>query len=112
MDRPDAFELFAQYHLGLLPDGTGRFQNLHQIAARYSVSAGELALWLAEAQLDAATADATDYDLPAKHGEAQLLALEGDQDRTLAFAHRVYDEYRARLGHPKIRTFDEDEPAW
>jgi hypothetical protein len=112
MERPSAFELFAQYHLGLLPDGSARFQNANQVAARYGVSVTELTAWLRADQLDAETADATDYDLPHQHGEAQVLATLGDASATLAFARRVYDEYRARLGHKKIRTFDEDEPAW
>lgn len=112
MTRPDAFELFLQYHLGLLPDGSDRFQNLHQIAARYQVAPEVLAGWLKDARIDAATADSTDYDLPAKHGDAQVLVLGGDREKVLAFAHQVYDEYRARLGHPKVRTFDDDEPAW
>ena len=112
MARPDAFELFAQYHLGLLPDGSGRFQNANQIAARYGVTVEELTAWLTADQLDAPTADGTDYDLPAAHGEAQVLAMLGDPAATLAFAHRAYAEYRARLGHRKVRTFDDDEPAW
>jgi hypothetical protein len=107
--KPDDFELFAQYHLGLLPDGTGKFQNANQIAARYGVGVAELNGWLAAAQIDAETADGTDYDLPAQHGEAQVLAMLGDPAAALAFAHRVYGEYRARLGTKKVRTFDEDE---
>jgi hypothetical protein len=106
--KADPFELFAQYHLGLLPDGTPRFQNANQIAARYGVAVGELNAWLKDAQLDAETADATDYDLPARHGEAQVVALDGTPEAALAFARKTYDEYRARLGHPKIRTFEED----
>jgi hypothetical protein len=109
---PDAFDLFVQYHLGLLPDGTARFQNANQIAARYGVGVEELTAWLKSVQLDAETADGTDYDLPARHGEAQVLALDGDAAATIAFAQRVYDEYRGRLGHKKMRTFDPDEPAW
>ena len=109
---PSDFELFAQYHLGILPDGSGRFQNANQIAQRYGVSVSELSAWLKAARIDAETADGTDYDLPAQHGEAQVLAMLGDPAATLSFAQRVYDEYRARLGHPKVRTFDEDEPAW
>jgi hypothetical protein len=49
------------------------------------------------------------YDLPGKHGEAQVMALDGDLAATLAFARTVYDEYRARLGHKRVRTFDEDD---
>jgi hypothetical protein len=107
--KPDDFELFAAYHLGLLADGTGRFQNLNQIAERYGASLDEVRQWLRAAQIDAETADATDYDLPGQHGEAQVQAMLGDRAATLAFARRVYDEYRARLGHVKVRTFDDDD---
>jgi hypothetical protein len=110
--RPDDFELFAQYHLGLLPDGSGQFQNANQIAARYGVSVEELSGWLRDARIDAETADGTDYDLPGAHGEAQVLAMLGDRVATMELARRVFEEYRARLGHAKVRTFDPDEPAW
>jgi hypothetical protein len=109
MARPDDFTLFVQYHLGLLPDGTAHFQNIGDVARRYGVGVDEVKAWLAEAKIDAATADDTDYDLPGKHGEAQVMALDGDLAATLAFARTVYDEYRARLGHKRVRTFDEDD---
>ena len=104
MDRPDAFELFAQYHLGLLPDGTGRFQNLHQIAARYSVSAGESGAELVRLR----AGHRQEIDLRLHEPRSQV----GQRTRGNCLVDGVYDEYRARLGHPKIRTFDEDEPAW
>ena len=109
MARPDDFTLFAQYHLGLLPDGSAQFQNLGELARRYDVGVDEMKTWLAEHQIDAATADDTDYDLPGQHGEAQVLAMLGDAATTLTFARKVYDEYRARLGHKRIRTFADDE---
>ncbi|HEX9101218.1 MAG TPA: hypothetical protein VF997_03385, partial [Polyangia bacterium] len=56
-----------------------------------------------------ATADDTDYDLPGQHGEAQVLAMLGDSAATLAFARKVYEEYRARLGHKRVRSFADDD---
>ncbi|HWE30354.1 MAG TPA: hypothetical protein VHB97_20250 [Polyangia bacterium] len=109
MARPDDFTLFAQYHLGLLPDGQAQFSNLGDVARRYGAGVEEVKAWLAEAQIDAATADDTDYDLPGQHAEAQVLAMLGDAAATLAFAHKVYDEYRARLGHKRVRTFADDD---
>jgi len=109
VSRPEDFVLFAQYHLGLLPDGTAKFQNISDLAQRYGVSVDEIKVWLAEAKIDAATADDTDYDLPGQHGEVQVMALDGDRAATLAFARKVYDEYRGRLGHKRVRTFDEDD---
>jgi len=107
--RPDDFTLFAQYHLGLLPDGQAQFSNIGDVARRYEVSVDEVKTWLVEARIDAATADDTDYDLPGQHAEAQVLALLGDAATTLAFAKKTYEEYRARLGHKRVRTFADDE---
>ncbi|MCU1276739.1 MAG: hypothetical protein JWM53_285 [bacterium] len=109
MDRPDDFTLFAHYHLGLNPDGAAQFQNLGDLARRYGVSVDEMKAWLADGKIDAATADDTDYDLPGQHAEAQVLAMLGDATATLAFARKAYDEYRARLGHKRIRTFEDDD---
>ena len=97
-EQPDPLELFMQYHLGLLPDGSARFQNANQIAARYGVGVEQLNAWLKAAQLDAQTADDTDYDLPKQHGEAQVLAMLGDTVKTLTFAAQSYADYRARRG--------------
>jgi len=107
--KPDDFELFAQYHLGILPDGSAHFQNLHELAKRYQVSTGQMQAWLAESKIDAVTADDTDYDLAGQHAEAQVMALLGDAAATLAFARQVYADYRARLGTKRVRTFETDD---
>ena len=109
MTRPDDFTLFAAYHLGLLPDGQAQFANVGDLARRYGVAVEEVKAWLAEHRIDAATADDTDYDLPGQHAEAQVLAMLGDRQATLAFARTAYDEYRARLGHKRVRTFADDD---
>lgn len=109
MTRPDDFTLFAQYHLGLLPDGTAQFQNIRDLAQRYGVDVHELGAWLAEHQIDAPTAEETDYDLAGQHAEVQVLAMLGDRETALKFARHVYAEYRARLGHKRVRTFEDDD---
>lgn len=106
--RPDDFTLFSQYHLGLLPDGQPQFSNIGDIARRYATSVDEVQSWLADGKIDAATADDTDYDLPGQHAEAQVLAMLGDTAATEAFARKVYAEYRARLGHKRVRSFADD----
>ena len=107
--RPDDFTLFSEYHLGLDSEGAARFSNIHDLAERHSATVDEVQAWLVEGKIDAATVEVTDYDLASQHGEAQVLAVLGDPAATLAFAHRVYDEYRARLGHKRVRTFEDDE---
>lgn len=109
MERPDDFTLFAQYHLGILPDGTAQFQNVGDIARRCGVGVPEVNAWLGEHRIDATTAEDTDYDLAGQHAEAQVLAMLGDRAATLAFAHKAYDEYRGRLGHKRVRTFEDGD---
>ena len=109
MARPDDFTLFAAYHLGLLPDGQAQFANVGDLARRYGVGVDEVNAWLGEHRIDAATADDTDYDLPGQHAEAQVLAMLGDRAAALTFARKVYEEYRARLGHKRVRTFADDD---
>ena len=108
MARPDDFTLFAQYHLGLLPDGQAQFSNIGDLARRFGVAVDEVNAWLVAGKIDAATADDTDYDLPGQHAEAQVLALLGDAAVTLEFAKKAYEEYRARLGHKRVRSFADD----
>ena len=107
--RPDDFTLFAQYHLGVLPDGRAQFSNLGDLARRYDVGVDEMKAWLAEGKIDAATAEDTDYDLAGQHAEAQVLAMIGEPAAVLEFARKVYEEYRARLGHKRVRTFEDDD---
>ncbi len=107
--RPDDFTLFLEYHLGLDSEGSARFSNIHDLAQRHSATVDEVQAWLLAGQIDAATVEATDYDLASQHGEAQVLAVLGDPAATLAFARRVYEEYRARLGHKRVRTFEDED---
>ncbi len=109
MARPDDFTLFAAYHLGLLPDGQAQFANVGDLARRYGVAVDDVKAWLAEHQIDAATADDTDYDLPGRHGEVQVQAMLGDRAAALALARQIWDEYRARLGHKRVRRFDDGD---
>jgi hypothetical protein len=107
--QPDDFLLFAQYHLGLLPDGQAQFSNIGDIARRYGAEVDEVKTWLVEHRIDAATADDTDYDLPGQHAEAQVLAMVADATSVLEFARKVYAEYRGRLGHKRVRSFADDD---
>lgn len=87
----DGFSLFAAYHLGLLPDGQYRFQNVHQLAARLGVSAAEIQQALVAAGLDADSVLASGFDLVA----AQLEVMDADTsaDR-LSIARRHYEAFR------------------
>jgi hypothetical protein len=97
----DDFELFAQLHLGILPDGTALDQTVAELATRHGVTLEALEERLRAAGIDMVTAGETDYDLRGQHSEAQVLALLGDATATLGFARKTYADYRARLGHKR-----------
>lgn len=102
----DDFELFAQLHLGILPDGSALEQSVSEVAKRAGLAPDALQARLRDAQIDHATVDETDYDVRGQHSEAQVLALLGDAETTLGFARKVYGEYRARLGHKRAAVED------
>jgi uncharacterized protein YbjT (DUF2867 family) len=87
----DGFSLFAAYHLGLLPDGEYRFQNLHQLAARLGASSAEVQQALVATGLDADTVLASGFDLVA----AQLEVMGADTSaERLSIARRHYEAFR------------------
>ena len=86
----DGFSLFAAYHLGLLPDGEYRFQNLHQLAAHLGVGSAEVQQALIIAGLDADTVLASGFDLVA----AQLEVMgAGTSAERLSIARRHYEAF-------------------
>jgi hypothetical protein len=94
--EPDAFTLFASYHLGLTADGEYRFQNLHQVAERLGLGPQELLDALARERLDPDSLLAGGYDLAS----AQVDAMSGaTPEERLAAARRHFDALRATHGH-------------
>ena len=88
----DPFELFCAYHLGLLPDGRYKNQNINEIARRFNTSSGRIKQLLSDYGIDAETVINADFDM----GLAQLdmmVAPEGIDRRELARAH--FDEFMA-----------------
>jgi hypothetical protein len=89
----DGFSLFAAYHLGLLPDGEYRFQNLHQLAARLGVSPSEIQQALVDEGIDAETVLASGFDLVA----AQLAVMDAETSaERLSIACYHYEAFRHR----------------
>lgn len=87
----DGFSLFAAYHLGLLPDGEYRFQNLHQLAERLGVSTAEFQQALVVTGLDADRVLASGFDLVT----AQLEVMDADTSaERLSIARRQYEAFR------------------
>ncbi|MBM4373433.1 MAG: hypothetical protein FJ098_17380 [Deltaproteobacteria bacterium] len=96
--RPDAFELFLRYHLGLDAELRPRFYNLAGLAREYGVDRPVAEGWLRDARLSADVTGHVDFRLAEAHGEIQLLALTAPRQEVLAFARRCFQGYQAALG--------------
>lgn len=59
----DPFALFCAYYLGITADDRYEFQNVHQVAKRFGVSAGVIRQCLQELELDPDRLLHSDFDL-------------------------------------------------
>lgn len=99
MGKPDAFELFCFYHLGLDREWRYRFRNVNSAARAYNTTVEQVKAWLVAERIDPETVTSVPYALARAHSEAQILALEGKVEQLPAFARRVYDDFRAAQRH-------------
>ncbi len=97
MTPPDAFALFAFYHLGLDPETWQyRFRNLHAVARRWNVTSDDVTRWLAAHRLDADTCVRVDFNLAGAHGAAMGLELDGaPAEARRAFAEATWAQFTA-----------------
>lgn len=70
--RPSRLELFTFYFLGISPDGSYRFPNVHHVARRYGVSADAVLRWLDELDLSPSEILRKDCPLAAMQTDLQL----------------------------------------
>jgi len=104
--RPDPFDLFIRYHIGLDGELRPRFYNLGSLSREFGVSPEEMAAWLKEAGLSSDVSGHVDFRLAEAHGEAQGLALGGSpREEIEAFVRKTWGAYRAALSTYDPTTF-------
>ncbi|MBM4320044.1 MAG: hypothetical protein FJ125_08800 [Deltaproteobacteria bacterium] len=92
----DPFELFCAYHLGLTPDGSYRFMNVHDVAKLFRVSPGVIKEALNAYEMHPDILVNSDFDVSEAQVDIQLAPPEIDK---LEEARRLYGEFRsARRG--------------
>ena len=74
--RPDIFELFCAYHLGITHDGGYRQQNIHDLARRFACTPAEIKQSLVDYRMDPQTMINSDFDLSLAQLDIQV-APEG-----------------------------------
>ncbi len=91
----DPFELFCAYHLGITPQNTYKFQNVHDVAARFGVGPGEVRQALQEYGLDPDAVINSKFNMAVAQVDIQV-APPGVDLQTVALMH--YEEF---LGSPR-----------
>jgi transposase-like protein len=88
----DPFELFCAYHLGITPENTYRFQNVHDVAKRFGVSAAQVRQGLQAYGMDQDSAMDRAFNMTVAQVDIQV-APAGVDLKTVAQMH--YEEYLA-----------------
>ena len=82
----ELFDLFAAYHLGLFPDGTVKFGNVHDVALAFGIEADEVIRRLAAGGLDPDSLVHSSFDLASAQADIQV-SPEGVDLKALALMH-------------------------
>ena len=95
--KPNPFELYCMYYLGLTPDWDVRFHNIHAVARHYGVSADQVGAWLNQHHMGPEVMQHLDFNVARQHGEAQGIALGGSREDLKDFARQSFDEFRGKI---------------
>ena len=76
----DPFALFCAYYLGITPDDGYAFQNVHQVAKRFGVSAAVIRQCLQELEIDPDRLINSDFDLAG--AQVDVIAVPEGVSRT------------------------------
>lgn len=82
----ELFDLFCAYHLGLFPDGTVKFGNVHEVALAFGVESDEVIRQLAAGGLDPDSLVHSSFDLASAQADIQV-SPPGVDLKALALMH-------------------------
>ena len=68
----DLFPLFCAYHLGLFPDGSVRFANLHEVAQAFDLGPDQVLATLAADKLDPDSLVHSGFDIASAQADIQV----------------------------------------
>jgi hypothetical protein len=107
MARPDAFQLFCRYHLGLDANFRSKHFNLNSVARDFEVLPETIQVLLDEFNMTPELCTHVDYSLAKASADAMVVAMGGNRHDTEAFAHQAFRDFRAAVErYDPSRTFD------
>jgi len=90
--KVDPFDLFCAYHLGIMADGSYRFQHIHQVAKRFNTNPGVIKQLLSDYGMDSADVINSDFDMAGAQVDVMLLPEGLDRVET---ARHLYAQFRS-----------------
>ncbi len=106
----DPFALFCAYYLGITADDRYEFQNIHQVAKRFGVSAGVIKQVLSDLEMDTDRIVNSNFDMAGAQVDVMRVP-EGVSRTELARAH--WESFRASAHSPRDwkRELEDDARA-
>jgi hypothetical protein len=87
-----AFDLFCAYHLGITEDGDYRFQNVHQVARRFSTNAAVIRQLLSDFRMDSDVIVHSNFDMADAQVDI-MMAPEGTS--RIELAREIYGRFQS-----------------
>jgi hypothetical protein len=106
----ELFDLFAAYHLGLFPDGTVKFGNVHDVALAFGIEPDEVIRRLAAGGLDPDSLVHSSFDLASAQADIQV-SPEGVDLKALALLHYEHAMAAKRDGRDWEAELEADQAA-
>lgn len=106
--KPDAFQIFCGYYLGLDREFSAKFFNIHSLAAHYGIDADELQALMEEHRMPPEAMRHIDFNVARAHGAAQDLVFSGSRDELIAFAKQAFGDFqKAAAGYDETMVFED-----
>jgi hypothetical protein len=105
MQRPDPFELFCFYNLGIDRNGWYKFRNLRETARYFGTSSEQIMKWLQEDHIDPETVRKVDFNLSKAHVDIQILSYTAPKEEILAAARERFNAYLEALKRSSLKEY-------
>ena len=92
--KPNAFQIFCGYYLGLDSNFGAKFFNVHSLAFHYGIDSGELQALMTEYGMQPENMRHIDFNIARTHGIAQELTFAGTTEEVIAHARKSFEEFQ------------------
>ncbi len=106
--KPNPFQVYCMYYLGISPEGESRFYHIHAIARHFGTTREQVEQWLSSWGMEAERFPHMDFNVAKAHGQAQDLALSGRTDELHQFCRKSFEDLMSKTGQADRSRWFED----